>query len=62
MKKNVVKKIKQETFTPYYGGFGGKMSSGAGWGGEAPIVKKKKLSIKDDPKAMLLRGMQGKKK
>lgn len=31
-------------FVPYYGGKGGKMSSGAGWGGEKPgsIGKKKK--------------------
>lgn len=29
-------------FVPYYGGKGGKMSNGAGWGGEPPkkIIKK----------------------
>lgn len=29
-------------FVPYYGGFGGKMSNGAGWGGEKPKKAKKK--------------------
>lgn len=58
-------------FVPYYGGYGGKMSSGAGWGGEKPkkvvkiggmVLKKKKLSVKKDPMGILKRGMQGAKK
>lgn len=49
-------------FVPYYGGYGGKMSSGAGWGGEKPVAKKKKLSVKKDPMGILKRGMQGAKK
>jgi len=53
---------KQKAFMPSYGGkIGGKMSNGAGWGGE-PVVKKKKLTIKNTPIAMLKRGMMGKKK
>lgn len=28
------------TFKPYYGGSGGKMSNGAGWGGEKPSKMK----------------------
>ena len=27
-------------FVPYYGGYGGKMSNGSKWGGEAKIMKK----------------------
>ncbi len=42
-------------FVPTYGGkVGGKMSNGAGWGGE--------LKAKKDPMSMLKRGMQGKSK
>jgi len=51
-----------DKFVPYYGGYGGKMSSGEGWGGEKPTTKKKKLPIKKDPVQMLKRGMQGAKK
>lgn len=28
------------TFKPYYGGYGGKMSNGVGWGGVAPKAKR----------------------
>ncbi len=47
-------------FIPYYGGKGGTMNDGTGFGGE-PVVKKTKLSDKNSPMSMLKRGMQGKK-
>jgi len=37
-------KSSSKSFVPYYGGLGGKMSNGAGWGGEKPTMKKKKMS------------------
>ena len=38
-------------FVPYYGGYGGKMSNGSKWGGEAKIMKefKKQTGV---PKGM----------
>jgi len=29
----------KKPFVPYYGGYGGKMSDGSGWGGEKPKKK-----------------------
>ena len=43
-------KSSSKSFVPYYGGFGGKMSNGAGWGGEKPTMKKKKESKKHESK------------
>lgn len=43
-------KARESTFKPYYGGFGGKMSNGAGWGGEKNKKKKgKKKLMKTKP-------------
>jgi len=46
----------KKPFKPYYGGVGGKMSNGVGWGGEVPLKEKKKALN------MLKKGMQGKKR
>lgn len=39
-KAPVAKALAAKAFVPYYGGKGGKMSSGAGWGGEKSSKKK----------------------
>lgn len=58
MGKKKKKLAPSKPFVPYYGGYGGKMSSGAGWGGEKPnsikgamkTLKKKKETKKHESK------------